>query len=142
MQWAHNTGYSTLTSRNFKEAHGKTLSLYRDCLKAIPTIKEAYQIVLPDETIKNKFRREFQKNASVTEVEVIDRLTFVGLCELADTMKIYKTRAHVMNRLVPDTVEATKNIAAEDELEHFFHKQGIPMNENMRDAIRSGVVMQ
>jgi len=136
MQWAHNTGYGTRSSKNMMEASAKARGLYRDCLRAIPYIKKAYVVDIPPSRIRDKFRVEFEKHAGVDDTGVVDHLTFLGKSELLDTINMYKTRSHVMKFLLDEKPETDVQIAAQDDLELYFEHRNTAMDEDMKRFLR------
>jgi len=102
MQWAHKTGYGTRSSRDLNEAGRRAKKLYYEFIRAVPTIRQSYQLDIPKEDIIARFRSEFKKHQYLTDTQLIDRLVFQGRSELIDTINMFKTRSHVVRILQPN----------------------------------------
>eukprot|EP01118_Nematostelium_gracile_P005299 TRINITY_DN1664_c0_g1_i1.p1 TRINITY_DN1664_c0_g1~~TRINITY_DN1664_c0_g1_i1.p1 ORF type:complete len:134 (+),score=27.71 TRINITY_DN1664_c0_g1_i1:55-456(+) len=96
MQWAHQTGYGFRRSANLQDASRSSFNLFHDCMRAVPTIKNAFQLEISPREFRARVREEFKKYQKVKDPAVIDRLVFQGKCELMDALNIYHTRVHIL----------------------------------------------
>jgi NADH dehydrogenase (ubiquinone) 1 alpha subcomplex subunit 6 len=103
-------------SKTLAEASKKAVRLYRHSLKAIPTVVKMYQLEYTPAHMKRQIRKEFESHKvslfhmrdssfakEVKQPEVVDMLVFRGRLELEETVKIFKTKAHVAKLFAPPT---------------------------------------
>lgn len=88
-------------SSSFKEAKFKSHKLYRDILRAIPSVKKQFHLQISFKDARKRIRQEFVKNAHVTDPTTIDLLVFKGRNELEEALKSWKTASHVLASLTP-----------------------------------------
>jgi NADH dehydrogenase (ubiquinone) 1 alpha subcomplex subunit 6 len=113
----------TLVSRNFDEARRNALRLYRQCLRAIPSVIRQYKLELRPHQIKNSLRQLFIQNKNIREPAIIDILVFKGQMELEETVNLWKTRAHVLH-LLKTKSEAEQN----PRIKEILDKTTIPLS--------------
>ncbi|KAK4534101.1 hypothetical protein CDCA_CDCA01G0126 [Cyanidium caldarium] len=83
-------------SRTPEEAHRRVLALYRECLRAIPQMKNDYTLSEDWQTLRDVLRDQFVRNADVRDMRVVDILVFKGRQELMEVKAQWKARHHVM----------------------------------------------
>jgi NADH dehydrogenase (ubiquinone) 1 alpha subcomplex subunit 6 len=114
----------TTTSKNVEEATKSALRLYREAIRGIPRMKQAYQLDMPKEQIRRRIRQEFERNKNVTSVDKMDFLLFKGRVELQEAMNMWKTKSHVIAFLHPpkyDDLRAPQNDFVKRFLAGFEH---------------------
>jgi len=70
-------------------------------MRAVPFTIQAYQLEMPAQEIRQKIRKDFLAQGTIKDPEIIDILVFKANSELDDTLRIYKTKSHVMRLLRP-----------------------------------------
>jgi len=81
---------------------------------------QAYQLDLTPAQIRDKIRRDFEEQRSITDLAVVDVLVFKGKAELEDTLRIFKTKSHVMRLLVPNDTKQDTLPRDTDLLKRFY----------------------
>ncbi|KAJ3181610.1 NADH dehydrogenase 1 alpha subcomplex subunit 6 ndufa6 [Gaertneriomyces sp. JEL0708] len=86
----------TVVSRNAKEQRSRVIQLFRDCVRAAPDIVEMYRLHFPVWKVRQRMREEFEKNAHVSDPQVVDILLFKGRNELVETLQQWKQDDHIL----------------------------------------------
>jgi NADH dehydrogenase (ubiquinone) 1 alpha subcomplex subunit 6 len=113
----------TLISKNFDEARRNALRLYRQCLRAIPSVIRQYKLELRPHQIKYSLRQQFLQNKNLREPAIIDILVFKGQMELEETVNLWKTKAHVLH-LFKTKSEVEQN----PKIKEILDKTSIPLS--------------
>ena len=94
-------------------------------LRAIPEIREKYQIDYPKEHVASRFREEWERNRSVRDTAMIDLLVFKGWAELDEAKFLWKQRPHVMAFMNATTKKPEPEHANKEFLKRFLAGQEI-----------------
>ncbi len=78
-------------------ARARVLKLYRDWLRAAPTVVVTYSLEVPTSVVRNRIRHEFVKARNEHDPRLIDRMIFRGRLEYEETVNQWKQKNHVMN---------------------------------------------
>ncbi|KAI9203008.1 NADH dehydrogenase, alpha subcomplex, subunit 6 [Polychytrium aggregatum] len=105
----------TSSSASLVQARKRTISLYRDWLRAAPVVVKTYRLDIPTSQVRERIRQEFVKNRHIADKSVIDVLLFKGRIEYEETLNMWKQSSHVMRYF--QEPEATKSNAF---LDRFF----------------------
>ncbi|KAI8873131.1 hypothetical protein GQ42DRAFT_166446 [Ramicandelaber brevisporus] len=95
----------TQVSSSLAHSRQRTIQLYRDWLKSLPSITRFYQLSLPQVVLRSKVREEFEKNRYETNLKVIDIMLFKGELELRETVNVWKQTSHLMNYFARDEAD-------------------------------------
>lgn len=100
----------------------EVIRLYRDILRSLKPVRLMYQIDYTPAQMASRIRAEFEKNRTVTDPNVINRLVFVGRTELEEALSLYKTKSHIL-RLVAPTHKTAQQVLHNPALKQHQHPQ-------------------
>ncbi|XP_018495902.1 NADH dehydrogenase [ubiquinone] 1 alpha subcomplex subunit 6 isoform X2 [Galendromus occidentalis] len=83
-------------STTMPEAKRRVMSLYKAWFRAIPTIMDKFDISVSEKDCRVKIREKFEMNRNVSDIRTIDLLVMKGQMELVETLRLFKTKSHVM----------------------------------------------
>lgn len=83
-------------SRNHTEANRNVLRMYRRWMKLIPWIKTVYHIPVDEKLMLKRVKREFLKNAKVTDIPMIDGLVYRAFQDFEEVEMHHKQRGHLL----------------------------------------------
>eukprot|EP01098_Paradermamoeba_levis_P008931 TRINITY_DN3688_c0_g1_i1.p2 TRINITY_DN3688_c0_g1~~TRINITY_DN3688_c0_g1_i1.p2 ORF type:complete len:208 (-),score=72.75 TRINITY_DN3688_c0_g1_i1:292-915(-) len=106
---------SSSKSPNIRVASRKALSLYRDCIKSVPVVKEAYGLEdIPTSQMIKRIRLEFEKNKGLQNPAAVDVLVFKGQTDLEEFLMKWKQKLHVFKYFTQFTENKETGAAAEN----------------------------
>lgn len=109
----------TTTSVSLSQARNRTLSLYRQWMRAAPEICNLYHLEIGSRVVQQRIRKEFEKNRYVRDLSIVDILLFKGRIELEETLNLFKQPTHVM-RYFEDSFSQTTPPKPRDFLSKFY----------------------
>lgn len=102
MKAARKTFAAEMNSKTIEEASKNVIRLYRNSIRSIPHIIRIYNLELNASEIKQQIKKEFLKNSSIKDPQIIDMLVFKGNSELEETKLQWKTKTHVIRFLMDE----------------------------------------
>lgn len=83
------------TSKNMVEARQRVIDLYRKSLRLIPLFIAQYELSHPPDLMRQRIRRDFEKYKDISNLNVIDKLTYFGIIDVEEAKNIWKQTNHV-----------------------------------------------
>lgn len=105
-------------SLNMKEASEKSRRLYRQAMKDVPKIIRMYGLELTEKDARQKIRRDFAKNKTISEPYLVDVLVHKGMSDLEEARQMFMTKSHVMSYFDPDPKMKFKDEGPKSEKEY------------------------
>lgn len=100
--------------------------LKSESLRAVPMIREKYQIDYSKQHITRRLREEWERNRGMKDPAMVDLLVFKGWAELDEAKFLWKQRPHMMAFLAPkDSTQHKAAPSKNDFLKRFFAGQEI-----------------
>ena len=100
------------------EAKRRVLNLYKLWYRQAPYVVLDYDVPLTTELVRQRVRKEFEKNRHVSDYRAVDLLVVRGQMDLVETAEIWKQRGHIMSYF--DEIERQGQNAQKDFLTKFY----------------------
>lgn len=90
-----NLSEKAIASPDLAHSHTRVIKLYRDWLRHVPWIKQAYQVKYSERAMTAVIGAQFRERAHLDDINEIDRLIKKGRMDLEEVLHVWTGDTHV-----------------------------------------------